>query len=59
MFFSANLENKEELQCESSDLDSRLYGWWIKDATAISERVRLTHGKTDPIVKESLTGYKF
>lgn len=41
----ANLENKEELQQENSDLDRRFFRKDIEEATNFSESVRNTHGK--------------
>lgn len=46
IFFSANLNNKEEIPPDANvDIDHKVHGAEIRQATMLHESVRLTHGK--------------
>lgn len=45
MFFSANLNNKDEIAVDANiDIDHKTYGRKIREATLLHESIRLTHG---------------
>ncbi|MCP9261431.1 Bromodomain adjacent to zinc finger domain protein 1A [Dirofilaria immitis] len=40
----ANLSNKEEIPLDANDIDHKIYGLKIREATILHENIRLTHG---------------
>lgn len=45
LLFLANLSNKEEIPLDANDIDHKIYGSEIRQATMLHENIRLTHGK--------------